>query len=163
MSAAQHSAIDLEMRVNGRPVSLRIEPHELLIDVLRERLGLIGTKKSCDMQVCGACTVLVDGKMVSSCSYLAYEARQKNVVTIEGLADGEHLHPVQDAFIEHGGFQCGFCTSGMILSATALLDENPKPTTEEIKHFMRGNVCRCTGYESIIESIHAAAEETPGK
>lgn len=153
------ATITLNMRVNGFPVELEIEPRELLIDVLRNRLGLTGTKKSCDVEVCGACTVLVDGQMVSSCTYLAYEARGKEVLTIEGLAQGDRLHPIQQAFIDHNGFQCGFCTPGMILSAKALLEEIPKPSVDDIKWFMHGNICRCTGYKKIIESIQAAAEQ----
>jgi aerobic-type carbon monoxide dehydrogenase small subunit (CoxS/CutS family) len=110
------------------------------------------------MEVCGACTVLLDGKPISSCTLLAYEARDKDILTIEGLSSDGKLHPLQEAFIEHGGFQCGFCTSGMILTAKALLDENPDPTEEEIKEYMNGNLCRCTGYQMIVESIRAAAD-----
>jgi aerobic carbon-monoxide dehydrogenase small subunit len=150
--------MDVEITVNGRSHALSIEPCELLIDTLREQLGLIGTKRSCDVQVCGACTVLVNGAPVSACTYLTYEARGKDVLTIEGLARGERLHPMQQAFIDHAAFQCGFCTPGMILAATALLNEIPHPTVEEIKHYMRGNICRCTGYKKILEAIQAAAQ-----
>jgi carbon-monoxide dehydrogenase small subunit len=155
---------ELTMTVNGRPVELTIEPRETLIEVLRERLGLYGTKKSCDVQVCGACTVLVDGLAVSSCTYLAVETGGKEVLTIEGLADGEEFHPIQNAFIEHGALQCGFCTPGMILSVKALLDDIPAPSEAQIKHYLRGNICRCTGYKKILEAVVDAAGrlETPG-
>ncbi len=154
--------IDVECTVNGHPQTLAIEPCELLIDTLRDRVGLTGTKRSCDVQVCGACTVLVNGAPVSACTYLTYEARGKEVVTIEGLARGEDLHPMQQAFIDHAALQCGFCTPGMILAATALLREIPRPTVEEIKHYMRGNICRCTGYKKILEAIQAAADVMAG-
>lgn len=151
--------IPLSFTLNGRLQDLEVEPHELLLDVIRDRLGLTGAKRSCDVQVCGACTLLVDGRPVSACTTLAFEVRGRSVLTIEGLAqDDGKLHPLQEAFIAHGGFQCGFCTPGMILSAKALLDENPDPTEEELKHFMHGNICRCTGYKKIIESIMAAAK-----
>jgi len=125
---------------------------------VRNRLGLTGTKKSCDMQVCGACAVLLNGRPVSACTVLAFEARDAELLTIEGMADGEQLHPIQEAFIACGGFQCGFCTPGMIVTAHALLQENPEPSVEEIQHYMRGNICRCTGYKRIIESIQDAAK-----
>jgi aerobic-type carbon monoxide dehydrogenase small subunit (CoxS/CutS family) len=151
--------LPVSFHINGRERELEVEPHELLIDVVRDRLGLTGVKRSCDVQVCGACTLLLDGRPVSSCTLPAFEARGKNILTIEGLAENGRLHPLQEAFIEHGGFQCGFCTPGMILTAKALLDEYPRPTVEEIKHFMHGNLCRCTGYKKIIESILAAAKK----
>ena len=147
----------LTLTVNGREVTLDVEPHVLLLDLLRDRLGLKGAKLSCDLQVCGACTVLVNGLAVSACTYLAYEARGAEVLTIEGLADGEKLHPIQQAFIDGAGFQCGYCTTGMILAAKALLDEIAQPTVDEIKEYMKGNICRCTGYKKIVESIVAAA------
>jgi aerobic-type carbon monoxide dehydrogenase small subunit (CoxS/CutS family) len=150
--------IPISFTLNGRLQEVEVEPHELLLDVVRDRLGLTGVKRSCDVEVCGACTLLVDGRPVSSCTTLAFEVRDRSVLTIEGLAEDGKLHPLQESFIEHGGFQCGFCTPGMILAAKALLDENPKPTVEELKHFMHGNLCRCTGYKKIIESIMAAAE-----
>ena len=145
--------------VNGRPVEAEIEPRDLLLDVLRDRLGLTGAKRSCDMQVCGACTVLVDGLPVSACCTLAYEARGREVLTIEGLTapDGA-LHPLQEAFVQRTAVQCGFCTAGMILSAKHLLDENPHPGRDEIKHFLKGNLCRCTGYWHILEAIEAVAQ-----
>lgn len=151
--------LPLSFTLNGRLQELDVEPHELLLDVVRDRLGLTGAKLSCDVQVCGACTLLVDGRPVSACTTLAFEVRGRSVLTIEGLAakDGK-LHPLQEAFIQHGGFQCGFCTPGMILAAKALLDENPAPSEAELKHFMHGNICRCTGYKKIIESIMAAAK-----
>jgi carbon-monoxide dehydrogenase small subunit len=136
---------------------LLVAPHETLIELIRDRLGLTGTKKSCDVQVCGACTVLLDGRPVSACTMLAFEARQASLLTIEGMASGETLHPIQAAFIEHSGLQCGFCTPGMILATKALLDENPTPTEEDIKHYMRGNICRCTGYKRILAAITTAA------
>jgi aerobic-type carbon monoxide dehydrogenase small subunit (CoxS/CutS family) len=154
--------IPLSFTLNGRLQELAVEPHELLLDVVRERLGLTGVKRSCDVEVCGACTLLVDGRPVSACTTLAFEVRGRSLMTIEGLADNGKLHPLQEAFIEHGGFQCGFCTPGMILAAKALLDENPNPTEEELKHFMHGNICRCTGYKKIIESIMAAAKKMRG-
>lgn len=150
--------IPLSFTLNGRLQDLDVEPHELLLDVVRDRLGLTGAKRSCDVQVCGACTLLVDGRPVSACTTLAFEVRGRSVLTIEGLAGNGKLHPIQQAFIDYGGFQCGFCTPGMILAAKALLDENPDPTEEELKHFMHGNLCRCTGYKKIIESIMAAAK-----
>jgi aerobic carbon-monoxide dehydrogenase small subunit len=154
---AQTIAISFDL--NGKNYELDVEPHELLIDLVRERLGLTGVKLSCDVEVCGACTLLVDGHPVSSCTTLAFEVSGKRVETIEGLATKTGLHPLQQAFIEHGGFQCGFCTPGMILAAKALLEENPDPSEEEIKRFMHGNICRCTGYKKIIESIRAAAKK----
>ena len=150
--------VPVSFTLNGKLQELDAEPHELLLDVIRDRLGLTGAKRSCDVQVCGACTLLVDGRPVSACTTLAFEVRGRNVMTIEGLAENGKLHPLQQAFIEHGGFQCGFCTPGMILAAKALLDENPHPTEAELKHFMHGNICRCTGYKKIIESIMAAAK-----
>ncbi|HEY2987598.1 MAG TPA: (2Fe-2S)-binding protein [Candidatus Binatia bacterium] len=151
--------IPVSFTVNGKLYELEVEPHELLLDVIRDRLGLTGAKRSCDVQVCGACTLLLDGRPVSSCTLPAFEARGKEVQTIEGLAHNGKLHPLQDAFIEHGGFQCGFCTPGMILTAKVMLEENPEPSEEQIKHFMHGNICRCTGYKKIIASILAASKK----
>src|SRR5712692_9699439 len=155
------SSSSLACTVNGRAVTLDIAPHSLLLDVLRERLGLKGAKRSCDIQVCGACTVLVDGAPVSACTYLGVEVQGREIRTVEGLADGETLHAVQAAFVEHGAIQCGFCTSGMLLSAVALLEENPAPTREQILHYLRGNLCRCTGYQKIIDAIVACANPPP--
>jgi carbon-monoxide dehydrogenase small subunit len=150
----------LSFQLNGKFVEVECEAPETLAEVLRERLNLTGTKISCEVQVCGACTVLVDGLPVSSCTALAYEVRGKNVLTIEGLerADGT-LHPIQQAFIDEFAFQCGFCTPGMIMSAKALLDENPRPTENEIIHHMDGNICRCTGYVPIVKAIQRASNE----
>jgi carbon-monoxide dehydrogenase small subunit len=160
MTKHDAQVLSLSFTLNGRLQDLDVEPHELLLDVVRERLGLTGAKRSCDVQVCGACTLLVDGRPVSACTTLAFEVRGRSVLTIEGLAEKDgKLHPLQEAFIEHGGFQCGFCTPGMILAAKALLDENPAPSEAELKHFMHGNICRCTGYKKIIESIMAAAKK----
>jgi carbon-monoxide dehydrogenase small subunit len=147
--------------VNGRPVTLRVPPETLLLDVLREDLGLTGSKRSCDVQVCGACTVLLDGLPVSACSVLAYEARGRSVVTIEGLADGDRLHPVQEAFLAERAFQCGYCTPGMIMAVVALLADAPAAGPEEVRDYLRGNICRCTGYVSILDAV-AAAQRTGG-
>jgi aerobic-type carbon monoxide dehydrogenase small subunit (CoxS/CutS family) len=151
--------VNLQFKLNNKRIEVDCEPQETLAEVLRNTLNLNGTKVSCDVQVCGACTVLVDGLPVSACTYLAYEARGKSVTTIEGLEkpDGT-LHPLQQAFIDEFAFQCGYCTPGMIMSAKALLDENPKPTREEIIHHMDGNICRCTGYVPIVAAIERAAE-----
>jgi len=148
----------IHLEVNGRNHELAIESHELLLDVLRDRLNLTGAKRSCDAQVCGACTVLVNDKATSACTFLAVDANGAKISTIEGLASNGELHPLQEAFIEHGGFQCGFCTSGMIMSAKALLDENPSPTREEVKAYLGGNICRCTGYRPIVEAVLAASQ-----
>lgn len=150
--------ISLRFRLNGQECRAEVESSDLLIDFIRDRLNLTGTKRSCDMEICGACTVLLGGKAVSSCSVFAFEIDGKELVTIEGLAGRDGLHPLQRAFIEFGGFQCGFCTPGMILLAKSLLDENPDPSAEEIKNYMDSNICRCTGYQMIIESIQHAAK-----
>lgn len=144
--------------VNGREYETIIEPHMLLIDVLRDKLGLTGTKYACGAGDCGACTVLIDGKPSFSCLTLAVTAIGKKVTTIEGLSDGASLHPIQQAFVDKGAIQCGFCTPGMILSAKALLDENPEPSRNEIKSALAGNLCRCTGYVKIIDAVEAAAK-----
>jgi len=154
---------EINLTVNNRPYRLSVLPWRTLLEVIRENLGLTGTKEGCGLGECGACTVLIDGRAVNSCLVLAAEADGKEITTIEGLADGDKLHPLQQAFVDHGGLQCGFCTPGMILSAKALLDENPTPTEEEIKQGIAGNLCRCTGYAKIIESIKAAAENMGGK
>lgn len=158
----QNGTIPMELTVNGRAVSLEIPPQMTLLDLLRDWLSLKGVKRSCDLQVCGACTILVDGHAVSSCTYLAYEARGADVLTIEGLADGNTLHPMQQAFIDNGAFQCGFCTPGMILAAKSLLDETPRPSEEKVKEYMEGNICRCTGYRKILEAILDAAGKSGG-
>jgi aerobic carbon-monoxide dehydrogenase small subunit len=150
----------LSFQLNGKPREVECEPADTLAEVLRNRLNLNGTKVSCEVQVCGACTVLVDNLPVSSCTFLAYEARDKDVTTIEGLEQPDgRLHPLQQAFIDEFAFQCGYCTPGMIMSAKALLDENPKPTRDEIIHYMDGNICRCTGYVPIVAAIQRAAEK----
>ena len=147
----------LRLRVNGEEYQVFVEPWKTLVDVLREELGLTGTKEGCNTGNCGACTVLIDGKAVKSCLVLACQAKGRDVLTIEGLArDG--LHPLQQAFIDHFAVQCGFCTPGMILTAKALLDENPNPTEEDVRKAIVGNLCRCTGYIKIVEAVLAAAE-----
>ena len=148
----------LHVVVNGRARELEVAPHALLLDVLRDGLELKGAKRSCDTQVCGACTVLVDGLAVSACTYLAIEADGRSVLTVEGLADGESLHPLQRAFVEAGAVQCGFCTSGMLLTARAMLAEHAQPTREDVLHYLRGSLCRCTGYRKIVDAILTAAE-----
>ena len=150
---------NITLNVNGIINDVEIEPQRTLLEVLRENLGLMGTKKGCNQGECGACTVLLDGKPVPSCIFLAIEAQGREITTIEGLAKNGNLQPVQRAFMKHGGFQCGFCTPGMIMSATALLAENPDPTEEEVKKALAGNLCRCTGYKQIIESVLAAGDE----
>ena len=154
--------VPIKFRVNGRQNEITVRPQELLIDFVRERLALTGTKRSCDMEVCGTCTVLLDGKAVSSCSLFAFELDGKDLTTIEGLEGPEGLHPLQKAFIQCGGFQCGFCTPGMILLAKSLLAENPDPTREQVCAYMDANICRCTGYQMIVESILHAAKEMKG-
>jgi carbon-monoxide dehydrogenase small subunit len=155
--APARTTMRLQMNLNGRPVEIEIEPREMLLDVVRDRFGLTGAKRSCDLQVCGACTLLIDGNPISACCTLAYEAQCKRVETVEGLARHGRLHPIQQAFIDKGALQCGFCTSGMLLTAKALLAENPHPTVDEIKHALAGNLCRCTGYWNIIEAVEEAA------
>ena len=146
----------IELNVNGEVYEVAIDVHRTLLEVLRETIGLTGAKEACDMGDCGACTVLVDGKPVLSCLMLAMDAIGKDITTIEGLAKGGELHPLQKAFVEHGGIQCGFCTPGMVLTAKAFLDKNPKPTVDEVKMAISGNLCRCTGYVKIVEAIMAA-------
>jgi aerobic-type carbon monoxide dehydrogenase small subunit (CoxS/CutS family) len=148
----------LSMILNGKEVSVEVEPGDLLVHVLRDKLGLIGTKVGCGEGECGACTVLVDGLTVTSCIYPALKAQGREVTTIEGLADGSKLHPIQQAFVDVTAPQCGFCIPGMVMSAKALLDENPHPTQEEIKKGISGNICRCTGYYQIVEAIELAAQ-----
>lgn len=148
----------ISLSVNGEEHQVVVEPRTTLLEVLRDALGLTGAKEGCSLGNCGACTVLLDGKPVLSCLLLAVEAQGKEIVTIEGLAEGGRLHPIQEAFVEHGAVQCGFCIPGMILSAKALLDENPDPTEEEVKEAISGNLCRCTGYSSAVKAILAAAK-----
>jgi len=148
----------IQLRVNGEDHDVVVSPNETLVEVLRDRLELTGTKMGCGEGACGTCTVLLDGKPVRSCLTLAVEVQGKEIVTIEGLAEGAKLHPVQEAFMEHGAIQCGFCSPGMILTGKALLDENPHPTEEEVRRAISGVVCRCTGYAKIVEAIMAAAD-----
>ena len=147
----------LQLKVNGELHRASVEPFYSLLDTLRDELHLTGTKKGCDEGDCGACTVLLNGKPVTSCLVLALAAHDAEVTTIEGLATRESLHPVQQAFIDHGGFQCGFCTPGLIIAGVALLEENPSPTEEDVRYAIGGNLCRCTGYSKVVEAILAAA------
>ena len=146
----------MSVTVNGKEYSLEVPARRMLVDMLRYDVGLTGTKEACGIGVCGACTVLIDGRMVASCITMALQASDTNVTTIEGVARDERLHPLQQSFIENGGFQCGICTPGQILAAKSLLDINPSPSEDEIKEWMVGNLCRCTGYYQIIESITRA-------
>jgi carbon-monoxide dehydrogenase small subunit len=149
----------VEFIVNNQPVEVTVEPGMTLLEVLRGPLGLTGTKKGCGTGDCGACTVLLDGKPICSCLKLAVEAEGQQVLTIEGLAQGDELHPLQRAFIQVGGLQCGFCTPGMLMSSMALLQENPSPTEDEIRLALAGNLCRCTGYDKIVRAVQVAAAE----
>ena len=154
--------IKLEITVNGVRYSLKVDPNLRLLDLLREELSLTGTKEGCGIGECGACTVLLDGKAVNSCLILAGQCAGRDVLTIEGLSDGERLHPLQQAFLDHGAVQCGFCTPGMILSAAALLHSTPAPTEDEIRVAISGNLCRCTGYTQIVEAVQSAAGKEQG-
>ena len=149
----------LRITVNHQYYELYVNPKTLLVEVLRNHLDLTGTKRGCDSASCGLCTVILNGTAVKSCSILALQAEGAEILTVEGLADGPRLHPIQKAFLDYGAFQCGFCTSGMLMSAKAFLDENQNPTMEEIKKGIHGNLCRCTGYSSILRAIKAAAED----
>ena len=153
----------IALNVNDEFYEVAVEPHRTLLEVLRDTLDLTGTKKGCDGGECGSCTVLMDGEAVLSCLVLAVEAQGKRITTIEGLAKDGQLHPLQQAFIDHGAVQCGFCTPGVILSAKALLDRNPKPTEAEVREAIAGNLCRCTGYVKTVEAILAASEKSTGK
>ena len=148
----------LHFTVNNQPVDLMIEPHLTLMEVLRESLALTGTKEGCGTGDCGACTVLLNGAPVSSCLMLAVEAEGMEITTVEGLATDDELHPMQKAFIDQGGVQCGFCTPGILMSSVALLARNPKPSEEDIREALSGNLCRCTGYDKIVRAVQAAAE-----
>ena len=147
----------IKLKVNGQDYELEVESDERLVDVLRERLNLTGAKKGCEVGVCGSCTVIVDNMVVNSCLMLALQADGKSITTIEGIADGANLHPIQKAFVDHGAIQCGFCTPGMVMSVKALLDENKNPSEDEIKRYLVGNLCRCTGYKKIIKAAKSAA------
>ncbi len=149
----------IQLHVNDRSYRVKVKPHWTLLDVLRKEISLTGTKKFCDRGSCGACTVIMDGKAVYSCSRLAIEADGRKIVTIEGLLQGDKLHPIQEAFIEHDGLQCGFCTSGQIMSTKALLDRNPRPTQEHIREALAGNICRCSAYPKILKSVLAVAQK----
>lgn len=150
--------IQVVCEVNGKPVDLLVSPDRTVVDVLRNELGLTGTKQGCDDGNCGACTILVDGKAAKSCSMLIGQARNKKITTIEGVSDGDVLHPMQQAFIDHFAIQCGFCTPGMIMTAIAILNENPNATEEDIREGLHGNLCRCTGYVKIVEAIEDARD-----
>ena len=154
--------VRVNFRVNGEEVSLEVKPYETLLEVLRDRLDLTGAKEGCGLGVCGSCTVLLDGRPVRSCLVLAPEVEGHEVVTVEGLKEGERLHPLQEAFIEKGAVQCGFCTSGMILTAKALLDREPRPDRQRIIRALSSNICRCTGYKKIVEAVEAARDLEEG-
>ncbi|MCA9038867.1 MAG: (2Fe-2S)-binding protein [Planctomycetaceae bacterium] len=145
-------------KINGRPVEFLCEPRQTLLEVLRENLDMIGTKEGCSNGNCGACTILIDGKAVDSCLVLAVEAEGMNIETIEGVASADGLHPLQQAFLEEAALQCGICTPGLIMSAKALLAQNPDPTEEEIRFALAGNLCRCTGYDKIVRAVQSAAK-----
>jgi carbon-monoxide dehydrogenase small subunit len=149
----------LEINVNGEPKTTEVAPQETLLQVLREKLGHTEVKEGCGKGDCGACAVLLDGKAVNACLTLALQAHKQKVVTLKGLGTPENLHPLQMSFVKHGAIQCGFCTSGMILSAKAFLDQNPRPTREEIRKGISGNLCRCTGYKKIIDAIEDASKK----
>jgi aerobic-type carbon monoxide dehydrogenase small subunit (CoxS/CutS family) len=153
----------LNTTVNGISYSIDIQPHQTLVEVLRDDLGLMGTKKACNEGECGACTIIMDGKPVTSCLVLALDAQGKELTTIEGLAEGEKLHPLQESFVKHGGIQCGYCTPGMIMSAKALLDEVPDPTPHQVRKAISGNLCRCTGYQQIVDSVMEASKSMGDK
>jgi xanthine dehydrogenase YagT iron-sulfur-binding subunit len=152
-------AVPLTLHVNGQSVQVCVEPRRTLLSVLREELGLVGTKEGCGRGECGACTVILDGETVTSCMTLAIDCEGREIRTIEGLVQGGRLHPVQEAFIEQDGYQCGFCTPGQVMSAVALLEQNPHPTAEDVRREMAGNVCRCGAYPNIVRSVLAAAEK----
>lgn len=149
---------ELKLSVNGQPYELYVKPNTLLVEVLRDNLGLTGTKRGCESSGCGACTVIVDGMAVKSCSMLALQANGCQVTTVEGLARNDTLAPIQRAFLDYGAFQCGFCTAGMLCSAQAFLDETKRPTEQQIRESIDGNICRCTGYNSIIRAITAVVK-----
>jgi len=153
----------IELKVNGEFYEVTVDAHRTLLEVLRENLGLTGTKEGCDLGTCGTCTVLIDGKAALSCLALAIDSQRKEITTIEGLARDGKLHPLQQSFVDHGAIQCGFCTSGMVLSAAALLKETPKPTQAEIKTSISGNLCRCTGYAKIVQAVMATANSDASK
>jgi aerobic-type carbon monoxide dehydrogenase small subunit (CoxS/CutS family) len=145
--------------VNGVPYAVEIGPGASLLQTVREVLGLTGSKEGCDDSECGACMMLLDGKPVNACSYLALQAEGREIITVEGLSEGDDLHPLQTAFLEHGGVQCGFCTPGMLISAVALLAANPRPTEEQTRIALSGNLCRCTGYDGIVKAVLSVANQ----
>lgn len=149
---------EIRITVNGDLYHLLVETNQTLLDVIRDQIGLTGSKSGCEMGECGACTVIMNGEAVNSCLLLAVEADGRDIQTIEGMADGHELHPLQEAFIKHGAIQCGYCTPGMVLAADALLQKNPKADTDTIKKGLRGNLCRCTGYKKIIKAVEAARD-----
>jgi len=151
--------VKVRFKVNGEEVSLEVKPYETLLETLRERLELTGAKEACGLGACGACTVLLDGQPVRSCLVLTPEVEGAEITTIEGLREGDKLHPLQEAFMSHGAVQCGFCTSGMILTAKALLDREPRPERSRIVKALSSNICRCTGYKKIVEAVEAVSEE----
>jgi carbon-monoxide dehydrogenase small subunit len=159
----EFAAVPIEITVNGIKHQAAVEPRTLLVYFLREHLGLTGTHVGCDTSQCGACTIQLNGRAVKSCTILAVQANRAEITTIEGLARGGALHPVQDGFREKHGLQCGYCTPGMIMTGVSLLEANPNPSEEEIRHALEGNLCRCTGYVNIVESIRWAAEKMGGK
>ncbi len=152
----------VRLKINGIDHDLDIPARRLLVDCIRYDIGLTGTKEGCSVGVCGSCAVLVDGEMFASCITLAVAVDGSEIITIEGIAENGNLHPVQQAFIDNGGFQCGICTPGQVIAAKSLLDENPNPTEDEIKEWMMGNLCRCTGYYGILNSVAAAAQDMSG-
>lgn len=154
--------IKIAITVNGKKHSLKIDPNLRLLDILRDKLRLTGTKEGCGIGECGACTVIINGRAMNSCLVLAGQCDGSDIITVEGLSRDGELHPLQQALIDHGAVQCGFCTPGMIMSAKALLDENPNPSEEEIRTAIAGNLCRCTGYIQIVEAIKAAADKKQG-
>jgi carbon-monoxide dehydrogenase small subunit len=149
--------LPISFSLNGKAIAVDVPTHTLLIDLIRDRLGLKGTKRSCDMEVCGACTVLLDGEPISSCTTLAVDVDRRDVTTIEGVTPPDGLSRIQKAFVLHGALQCGFCTPGFIMAVTALLRMTPHPTDEEIRHYLHGNLCRCTGYTKIFEAVRSLA------
>jgi carbon-monoxide dehydrogenase small subunit len=152
-------SIIIAFSLNGRSIQVDVPPNALLIDLVRDRLGFKGTKRSCDMEVCGACTMLLDGEPISSCTTLAVDVDGREVTTIEGVTPAKGLSRIQEAFVVHGGLQCGFCTPGFIMAVTALLRRNRRPSDEEIRHYLHGNLCRCTGYTKIFEAIKSLVED----
>lgn len=153
---SQHT---LTLNVNGEDIEATVPARRLLSDFLRDDLGLTGTKRGCETGICGACSVLIDGQVVKSCLSLAVQARGKAITTIEGIAQGEQLHPVQASFMQCGGLQCGYCTPGMVMATCSMLKDNPRPTVDDIRHGLGGNLCRCTGYAQIVESVLHAANQ----